>query len=181
MSWNLININDIIKWGFVFTLPLLIAVFLISRQYRPFIKQWRFSTYIVVVLSLIIIVISDIIDFYTIYKRAKLNIEGPVYIYGNNKNYIYFHIALIAIVILLFTLKRIRQSFIWGMLTLAIIFYSELLSWILSQSRDYLPSSWSVYHHTSLFIKYSLCFLIFNLAAASLFFLRKKIMAIFSD
>lgn len=186
MSSLLFYIDEAIEWGFAVTLPIMLAGYYLGRAWRPFIKQWLYSSYLIVFLYCIVTLTSRITAYIERLKYDETKIRNSPYSGGayfalpaNIDPFIYFYFALMVLALTLFCIRRIRQSFLWGFLVLAVITcFDNLFITFVSFYRDYHPSSWSIYVQTPFHINiYVINFIAFNILVAGVYFLRRMWMA----
>lgn len=169
-------LTQIIVLGFYLTLPLLIVAYFVKRSHRPFIKQWLLSSNSIVYVYCLGTFINWVIGFIGDWRLAdemqsSFNANGYSFWYSQiNNPGIYLYLVLQMLILFLFAFRRIRASFVWGMIVLILFNFEKVYVLLASLLREYLPSSWSVYYRTSWYL-YPLAFVVFNLMTAGVFYL----------
>jgi len=175
MSTLLFYFEYITKWGFTITFPMLLLGYLIKKQWRPFIKEWLSGSYIIAFVYCMIELANKLSVHIERLKLIPENNEGYDFYYSSTYDAsVYFYFALLTLVLIVFIFRRIRASLWWGISVLFAFHFETIyvaLAWLY---RDYLPSSWSVYYHTPVYVNpYLFSFIAFNLLVTGIYFLKK--------
>jgi hypothetical protein len=133
MSDFLFYFVEIVKWGFTISLLLLIIGYLIKQGWRPFIKQWLSSTHIIVFVCcfvLLLFVIRNLVEAITSRMRISEEFNVPTqFVYTPNYWLRYGpQAALLLTLIILFIIRKDRNSFGLGLLALIALHYDAIIN-----------------------------------------------------
>ena len=132
--------------------------------------------YVLLFISYACSFLYDCSGIYAYVKSPTLNNGGynfsvTRYNYGF---YFWGYFLFKALVLIAVAVKMVRRTFIWGILVMILAFYEDILIWVTSFARDYIPSSWSVSYQNS-FGQILLSIIIFNVAVALVYLVRKAL------
>lgn len=149
---NLFNfIYDVLVEGYFFIVLFLLIAYLFLKKKRTFLKEVIISSNILSIFTFLFFICYSLYTIYPLLNYVKqegyafllYRIAGPYsYVF-----WIRFVSSLTLFILLLF--KKPRSSIwitVWILISTAPFIYEQLIIWITMQFRDYVPSSWSVYH-----------------------------------
>ena len=149
---NLLNfIYDVLVDGYFYVVLILLLAYLFLKKQRLFLKEVIISSNVLSIFTYFIFICYSLYTIYPLlhytkqegYASLLYRIAGPYsYVF-----WIRFINSLALFILLLF--KKTRSSIwitVWILISTAPFIYEQLIIWITMQFRDYIPSSWSVYH-----------------------------------
>ena len=165
----------VVKWGFTITLPLLLLLYFIKREWRPFTKNWLWSSCTLVFIYFGVELAGKI--GVLIGKQIAPTSSNEVHNFYHGFGYgatLYLYFAFKFLLIVLFAFKRIRKSVAWGIGALLLLHKEELTLAIWYEFRNYYPSSWAIYYHLPFDVNlYLFCPIVFNLLVFAIYFSKQ--------
>lgn len=169
------TLYEVLSDGYFYVLLFLLLAYWVIKKQRPLLKEIIISSNILSLITYLFFICHALYTLYPIIQPFnderdiffKYRIVGPYSYY----NWVPFINSLAIFILLLF--KKPRNSIwitVWMVISSAPFLYEKLIVWITNLYRNYLPSSWSVYH-TDFFHSYPPLIYMFFLAIT--YFIRK--------
>ena len=173
---NLLDyIYNVLANGYFYVTLFLLLAYLFLKKQRAVLKEIIISSNLLSLITYLLFIIHSIYILYPLIQ--PFNDERDIFfkyrIAGPYSHYFWLSLINSLIIFILLLFKKPRNSVwitVWMFISSAPFNYERLILWITSLYRDYLPSSWSVYH-TDFFYNYP--FVVYILFLALTVFIRK--------
>lgn len=175
-------VYDVLSNGYFYVVFFLLLAYLLLKKRRPFLKEVIISSNLLSLITYLLFIIHSIFILYPLIK--PFNDDRDIFfsyrIAGPYSTYYWLSVINSVLIFTFLLFKKHRNAVwitFWIVLSSAPFNYERLVIWITSLYRDYLPSSWSVYH-TDFIYNYPWFAYLFVLAVtyiARKYFTNKKI------